>query len=377
MSTGYVKHTRLLSREDIATIAQTIGRDAIMDALIAALTDTLARYDSRMVEVRKRDGFNYDRRRGAGTSTISPELAGGLLEWMPVLDLGAAATIKLVSYNPRNPARHGIPTIIATNIQHDIKTGHLLAIADGVFLTALRTGAASAVATRILAHPEARSVGIIGCGAQAVTQLHALSRVMRVEKVLVFDIDPAAARSFSRRVEFLGIDVTIADVATIESEVDVLVTATSVALGDGPVFPGKKLLPHLHINAIGADVPGKTECPAAVVDGAALVCPDFRPQATVEGECQQLPEDRIGPSLAQLVKDSARYREYQTQLTIFDSTGFALEDKVALELFLGYADRLGLGTDIELEALPLDPLDPYSIEGIASVERFARAASRK
>jgi ornithine cyclodeaminase/alanine dehydrogenase-like protein (mu-crystallin family) len=374
--TGYIRNTRLLSRQDIATIAHEIGRDAIMDALIAALTDTFARYDSRIIEVRKRDGFNYDRRRGNGSTPISPELAGGLLEWMPVLDLGAAATINIVSYNPRNPARHAIPTIIATNIQHDIKTGHLLALADGVFLTALRTGAASAVATRILAHPEGRAVGIIGCGAQAVTQLHALSRVMRIERVLAFDVDPAAARSFSRRVEFLGVDVTVAEVAAVESEVDVLVTATSVPLGAGPVFPGKKLRPHLHINAIGADVPGKTECPFAVIDGAALVCPDFRAQAVTDGECQQLPEDRVGPSLAQLVKDSASYHEYRTRLTIFDSTGFALEDKVALELFLGYADRLGLGTEIEVEALPLDPLDPYSIERASGVEQL-RAASRK
>jgi ornithine cyclodeaminase/alanine dehydrogenase-like protein (mu-crystallin family) len=359
--------TRLLSRRDVATIARELGRDALMDGMIAALTDTFARYDSRVVEVRKRDGFNYDRRRGGGAVAIPAELAGGLLEWMPVLDLGAAATIKLVSYNPRNPARYGIPTILATNIQHDIKTGHLLAIADGVFLTALRTGAASAIATRILAHPDAHTVGIIGCGAQAVTQLHALSRVMKIDKVLAYDIAPEAARSFSRRVGFLGLDVSIVEVAKLERNVDVLVTATSVALGAGPVFPGNELRPHLHINAIGADVPGKTECPSSVVEMAALVCPDFRAQAVIEGECQQLPEDRIGPSLPTLVKEAGRYDEYRNRLTVFDSTGFALEDKVALELFLRYADQLGLGSDIEIEAMPTDPLDPYSLDEAAEV----------
>ncbi|CAN5561009.1 ornithine cyclodeaminase [soil metagenome] len=370
--------TRLLSRHDVATIARELGRDALMDALIEAMTDAFIRYDSRMIEVRKRDGFNYDRRRGAGAPAISPDLAGGLLEWMPVLDLGTAATIKIVSYNPRNPVRHGVPTIVAVNLQHDIKTGHLVTIADGVFLTALRTGAASALATRVLAHPDARTVGVIGCGAQAVTQLHALTRVMKVDKVLVFDIAREAAESFARRAGFLGLDVSIVDVATLESSVDVLVTATSVPLGQGPVFPGEKLRPHLHINAIGADVPGKTECPYSVVEAAALVCPDFRAQAVIEGECQQLPDDRIGPSLPQLVKDPKRYEEYRSQLTIFDSTGFALEDKVALELFLRYADKFGLGTDIEIEAMPLDPLDPYSIEyvGVAEVPRVA-AVSRK
>ena len=104
------------------------------------------------------------------------------------------------------------------------------------------------------------------------------------------------------------------------------------------------------------------------MEATALVCPYFRAQAVVEGECQQLPEDRIGPRLAQLVKDAARYQDYRNQLTIFDSTGFALEDKVAMELFLGYADKLGLGTDIEIEAMPLDPLDPYSVEGALADE---------
>ncbi len=348
--------TRLLSRADVVEIVRAVGRDALMDAMIASLTDAFLRYDARAVEVRKRDGFNYDR------APRSPEVAGGLLEWMPVLELGAASTIKMVAYNPKNPARHGIPTIMATIFQHDIKTGHLVAIADGVFLTALRTGAASAIATRLLAHPDAHTVGVIGCGAQAVTQLHALSRVMRIDKVLAYDLDPAALASFAARVAFIGVDVVPTDVASLERNVDVLVTATSVEAGQGPVFPGRALRPHLHINAIGADVPGKTECPASVVEAAALVCPDFHAQAIVEGECQQLSEDRVGPSLPQIVKDRAQYEGYRARVTIFDSTGFALEDKVAMELFLGYAKQLGLGTDVAIEATPLDPLDPYSLQ---------------
>jgi ornithine cyclodeaminase/alanine dehydrogenase-like protein (mu-crystallin family) len=349
-----------------------------MDAMISSLTDAFLRYDSRVTEVRKRDGFNYER---APHAAISPELAGGLLEWMPVLELGAASTIKMVAYNPKNPGRHGIPTIMATILQHDIKTGHLVAITDGVFLTALRTGAASAIATRILAHPDASVVGIIGCGAQAVTQLHALSRVMRIERVLAYDLDPEALASFAARVAFIGVEVVPTNVASLEANVDVLVTATSVAVGEGPVFPGRSLRSHLHINAIGADVPGKTECPAAVVEAAALVCPDFRAQAIVEGECQQLPEDRIGPSLPQLVKDRTHGKEVRSRLTIFDSTGFALEDKIAMELFLGYAEQLGLGTDLVIESTPLDPLDPYSLEALEAVEsldtpRAARPADR-
>src|SRR4051812_12211742 len=110
--------TRLLSRSDVVEIVRKVGRDALMDAMISSLTDAFLRYDSRAVEVRKRDGFNYDR---SPRTLISPEVAGGLLEWMPVLELGAASTIKMVGYNPKNPARYGIPTIMATIFQHDIK----------------------------------------------------------------------------------------------------------------------------------------------------------------------------------------------------------------------------------------------------------------
>src|SRR5262245_37988436 len=114
--------TRLLSRSDVVETVRRVGRDALMAAMIASLTDALLRYDSRAVEVRRRDGFNYDR---APRNLLSPEVAGGLLEWMPVLELGTASTIKMVAYNPKNPARYGIPTILATIFQHDIKTGHL------------------------------------------------------------------------------------------------------------------------------------------------------------------------------------------------------------------------------------------------------------
>jgi L-lysine cyclodeaminase len=353
--------TLVIARSDVAKIVADVGRDALMDELIHGLTDALRAYDSRVTEVRKRDGFNYDRRRGGGTVRGAPQdLTGSLLEWMPVMELGGSATIKTVSYNPNNPRRYGIPTILATTSQYDVKNGHLVALSDGVFLTALRTGASSAIATRILARRTSSTVGMIGCGAQAVTQLHALSRVCQLERVLIHDVDPGAKDSFPKRVAFLGLDVRAKELRELEAESDILCTATSVGVGKGPVFDGRELKPWVHLNAVGSDVPGKTECPRDVVERA-LVCPDFRSQAMLEGECQQIPEDMIGPSLAQLVKAPETFEAYREKTTLFDSTGFALEDKVVLELFLAHAARLGLGTAIAIEAMPSDPLNPYSL----------------
>jgi len=99
---------------------------------------------------------------------------------------------------------------MATNSLYDVRDGHLIAVIDGVFATAVRTGAASAVASKLLAHPESKTLGLIGAGAMAVTQAHALSRIYDFDAVLIHDIDPAVEKTFAKRVSALGITPIIA-----------------------------------------------------------------------------------------------------------------------------------------------------------------------
>ena len=122
-----------------------------------------------------RDGFEYK----------IPEI--GLVEWMPILKSGKKAIIKVVGYHPTNPALRNLPTVLSTINAYDTTTGHLDWIADATFLTALRTGAASAIASKVLALPYSKTVGLIGCGAQALTQLHAISLIFDIETVMVYD----------------------------------------------------------------------------------------------------------------------------------------------------------------------------------------------
>ncbi len=142
-------------------------------------------------------------------------------------------------------------------------------------------------------------------------------------------------------------------------QVDVLCTQTSVEPGDGPVFEDGAHKPHLHVNAIGSDFPGKIEVPLALLERS-TVCPDFPEQAIREGECQQLTRQQIGPSLAALVKDPDRYRFTHEGPTVFDSTGFALEDAVAADLLLDFAREMGVGSSLEIESVSEDPWDPYA-----------------
>ncbi|MEO0870226.1 MAG: ornithine cyclodeaminase family protein, partial [Cyanobacteria bacterium J06642_11] len=191
---------------------------------------------------------------------------------------------------------------------------------------------------------------------------HALSRCFDVQKVLIFDSDPTVSQSFAERVACLGLDhleIIITDVAKIVATADILCTATSVDVGQGPVFPDQDPNPWLHINAVGADFPGKFEVPLSLLERS-FVCPDFREQALREGECQQLKNfHKIGAELSDVVKQPHQFLPYQQQLTVFDSTGFALEDQVVMNMLLDYATELDIGTLTELESAA-DVKNPYS-----------------
>lgn len=340
--------TLILSSDDVQQIVLHYGLDVVMDVLISRLSEAIQEYDTQFTEIPVRSGFNYE----------WPH--SGLVEWMPVFQLGSQVVIKVVGYHPSNPSQFGLPTIVSTISSYDTATGHLLGLMDGVLLTALRTGAASAVASRALAHPASSTLGLIGCGAQAITQLHALSRLFELDRVLIYDIDPDALLSFRERCAMLALnaDIVSAEIEDIVPGSDILCTATSIGVGSGPLFSQLSTRPHLHVNAVGSDFPGKIELPLELLLQS-FVCPDFREQAVAEGECQQLAVDQIGPDLVEVIQKQQNFTAIQKQRSVFDSTGWALEDQVAMEVFLEYASELGLGQEIAIETLPADAKNPY------------------
>lgn len=340
--------TRVIGAADIAAILRTVGRDAFMDLMISALRERFESFDAGEVQARERDGFRYDK----------PDL--GLLEWMPTHELSGPVVVKMVGYHPTNPVQRRLPSVIATSAMWDTTSGHLVALGDATLLTSIRTGAASAVATDVLARPGPATLGVIGLGTQAVTQVHAISRVRPIEKVIGLDTNAEVAETFSDRIAFLGLDVEIDDsrrAASIISEVDVLCTCTSVDIGAGPVVGETTPRPWLHVNAVGADFPGKVELPTSLL-GQALVVPDVRSQCRLEGECQQIPESQIGPELWELLQRPTG--PATDQVTVFDSTGWAVEDDAALRLAHRLALEHDVGSDMILEGISVDPYDPYS-----------------
>ncbi len=343
--------TRILDSDAIAAVVREVGLDTLYDELIERLVAACESHDAERMVTFDRTGFHYTK----------PDL--GLIEWMPTLELGRRVSIKTVGYHPTNPTERGLPSVLATTSVHDTTDGRFLALCEATFLTALRTGAASAVATDVLAVADAHTLGVVGCGAQAVTQIHAISRVRPIDRVVAYDADTDVAATLESRVPVEGLEFEIVGAHQLErllAEADIVCTATSVDIGAPPVLPDREHQPWLHLNAVGADFPGKLELAGSMLSRA-LVCPDVVAQCLAEGESQQLTVDDLGPDLASLVRERDRYRAHRHDLSVFDSTGWALEDLVAAELMLDHAERLGEGIDVQLQPRPADPYDPYEL----------------
>ncbi len=252
----------------------------------------------------------------------------GDLRCMPgyLPDLGLAA-VKNVTVHPQNV---DLPAVMATVTVVDPETGYPLAIMDGTYLTAMRTGAAGGVAAKYLAREDARVAGFIGAGRQARTQLSALL-VTRpgIEKVLVADEDPAHAEAFAREcAEQHGREAAAASPEEVVRGSDVLTTVTPARR---PVVQAEWVQPGTHINAIGADAAGKQELEIAVLQRATIVVDNWT-QASHGGEINVavargvLTHKDVYADIGQVVAALKVGRRSAEEVTVFDSTGLAIQD---------------------------------------------------
>ncbi len=263
-----------------------------------------------------------------------------------------ACGMKWVNVHLGNRAK-GLPTVMAVIVINDPATGVPLAVMDGVWITKLRTAAAAAVAAQALARPESRVVGLIGCGAQADAQLMALAAVFRLTRVKVWGLRWPEAARFCRRMRRQLPRVTFQPCATIEAcarEADLLVTVTP---SRRPLVKRAWVAPGAHLNAIGADAPGKQELDWRIVREATVVV-DERTQAIHGGELnvpvrrgQFRPRD-IHAELGDVLIGRARGRRSADELTVFDSTGLAIHDVAVGAEAVRRARRLGLGRRVRL-----------------------------
>jgi ornithine cyclodeaminase/alanine dehydrogenase-like protein (mu-crystallin family) len=252
-------------------------------------------------------------------SIISIDPPGGFFGLMPALTPDGLG-LKAVTFYPSNAAR-GIPTHMATIFLVDPQTGMPLAIMDGRLITEMRTAAASAAATKLLASPDAKVLAILGSGVQAHSHVEALRIVRRFEEIRVWSPTLEHAKRFAQKI---GATAMSAEEAV--RDADMIVTVTS---SKTPVLKGDWLKPGCHVNAIGACRPDWRELDDEAIQRA-VVFVDSRESAFKESGDVILSGAKIYAELGEALAGKVRARANET--TIFKSLGMAVEDIAAATL---------------------------------------------
>jgi ornithine cyclodeaminase len=303
---------------DAATLRELVPMDRLLDAVEAAYRDVAA---------------------GRDRSPLRHHLelpGGGLLVLMPaVRDGGAGASVKLITWVPGNPER-GLPTIQGTVTWFDAETGEAAFQFDGPTATALRTGAASGVATRLLARPDAAVMALIGAGVQAESQVRAVLTARPIREVRVFSRTAASRLSFASRMD-AALPVTVHAVDSAEAAVHGADVVCCVTPSETPVFEAEWLAPGSHVNAMGSFRMGMVEVPPAAFGRAALVAVDSREAADHEAgdvaaaiAAGQLAAETV-VELGAVSPDWAGTRD-RSAITIFKSVGLAIQDLALADL---------------------------------------------
>ena len=287
------------------------------------------------------------RLQGEGKTTASAALSfpvarGGFHVKAGLLDLGRPFFVVKTNGNfPRNPVELGLPTIQGVIVLADAADGRPLAVLDTIEITLQRTAAATAVAAKHLARRDSETVTICGCGRQAGAQLRALMRVLPIRRVLAYDRDGCRSDLFADEMAgSLGLEITpVSDLATAARASDVCVTCTTSTeflLGAGDVSQGA------FIAAVGADHPYKREIHPGLMARCRVVVDDLE-QCAASGDLHHaidagsMTRSGVHADLAAVVAGRAAGRTSNDEITLFDSTGIALEDAAAAGLVYGRA----------------------------------------
>lgn len=328
---GPAERTLVLTRQDVATLLD-------LDSCIAAVEQAF-------------------RLQGEGSAPAPGVLGvhvegGGFHIKAGVLNVGRPYFAAKANANfPGNPERHGLPTIQGLVVLADAERGTLLAILESAEITALRTGAATAVAAKYLARPDARTATIVGCGVQGRVQLRSLHRVRPLESAVACDRDAARAQAFARALAAeLGIPVHATTDVAAARRADIVVTCTPArepVLGEEHVGPGA------FVAAVGADHPEKQELDPALLAASTIVV-DVLEQAATMGDLHHalaagmVRREDVHAELGEIVAGKKPGRRAPEERIVFDSTGMALQDVAAAAAVYQRALRVGRGLGVAL-----------------------------
>jgi ornithine cyclodeaminase len=298
----------------------------------------------------------------------------GVIELMPASD-GRLYSFKYVNGHPRNTSV-GLLTVTAFGVLADVETGYPLLLSELTLTTALRTAATSALAARHMARPGSRVMALIGNGAQSEFQAIAFHHLLGIRELRLYDTDAAATDKLLAnlaRLRLPGLAVQrCGSIAAAVAGADIVTTVTADKR-NATILTPSMVAPGMHLNAVGGDCPGKTELHADILRRHdARVVVEFEPQSRIEGEIQQLPADFPVTELTQVLAGRAPGRVSASELTVFDSVGFALEDFSALR-YLMRIHQEERGGERQIDLVP-DLEDPKDLFGLLAGEPAPVAA---
>ncbi len=336
---------KVLSVGDVATIVAQHGFNNFITDLVKYLKQDFTRWNE----------FNK-------TPRHALHVDGGVIELMPVCD-NKYYTFKYVNGHPKNPLS-GKQTVVATGQLSQISDGYPLILSEMTTLTAFRTAATSILATDLLAKKDAKTLAIIGTGAQSEFQTLAHLLVRNIKTVRYYDIDPLAMNKYRANLANCGIEIIACDNAKeAVTGADIIIVCTACK-GHVNVILNEWLTDGVHINALGGDCPGKTELELEILSRSKVVV-EFMEQSLIEGEIQRLSktdaEKIVHSELWQIVAGEKEGRTNDTEITLFDSVGFAMEDYSVLRLIYDLSRQYNLGQELDLIPQIADPKNLFSV----------------
>jgi alanine dehydrogenase len=278
----------------------------------------------------------------------------GLSLYMPAFlqEMGALAC-KVVTVYKNNPKRYNIPAIFGKVLLQDPDTGDVICIMDGGYLTAVRTGAGSGVATQYLARKESgMTAGIFGAGVQARTQLWAVAVARDISKACVYDISDEAADQFVEEMR-IKLDIPVEKVASPEVilDADIICTSTSCPT---PLFDGSTVKPGTHINGIGSHTPNARELDTEIIKRSKVVGDSKEACFSEAGDIMiplqegAIDESHFYAELGEVIIGSKEGRVDENEITIFKSNGLAIQDAATAKLVYDKAVEAGIGTEVDI-----------------------------
>ena len=330
-----------VSVENMMRIVNTIGPETMLAEIADYIESDMLRWES------------FDK-----TPRIAAHSSEGVIELMPTSD-GETYGFKYVNGHPANMAR-GFQTVTAFGMLARVDNGYPVLLSEMTLLTALRTAATSAVAAKYLAPKHAKTIAIIGNGAQCEFQALAFKKIVGIETVKLYDVDPEATRKAARNLANSGLNViSCTSSQDAIQDVEIITTCTAdkqcaTILTDNMVGNG------VHINAIGGDCPGKTELHRDILLRSDIFV-EYPPQTRAEGEVQQMSEKHPITEIWQVIAGNMKGRTSANQITLFDSVGFAIEDFSALRYVRDQLEKTGHFVELDMLADPDDPRDLFGM----------------